>query len=305
MRQFLAWTGGLAALRPRFAAALTALLLALTAAQAGAQRFEQGLLWRIEGQGAPASHLLGTIHVADPRVTKLPPPVARELKAARSFTVEVGLEPSNLTALASRMVFLDGRDLPGVAGAELFDKAAGIVAKLGVPEPVFRLFKPWAAALLLSMPRQDPTQVLDYVLARIATEQGKPVYELESVFEQVEAFEGMAEQDQIALFRHAVDNHERLPRAISRLVDAWLARDLAAMWRISREGDNEGEEARRLNDLFTRRVIDERNTRMAERMQARLQEGGAFVAVGALHLYGDRGVLSLLERRGWRVTRVY
>jgi uncharacterized protein YbaP (TraB family) len=44
---------------------------------------------------------------------------------------------------------------------------------------------------------------------------------------------------------------------------------------------------------------------MADRMQARLNEGRAFVAVGALHLYGDRGVLALLERRGWSVTRVY
>jgi hypothetical protein len=37
----------------------------------------------------------------------------------------------------------------------------------------------------------------------------------------------------------------------------------------------------------------------------RLDAGGAFVAVGALHLYGDRGILSLLRQQGYRITRVY
>jgi hypothetical protein len=60
-----------------------------------------------------------------------------------------------------------------------------------------------------------------------------------------------------------------------------------------------------LNEVFTRRLLHERNVRMAERAEVRLREGGAFIAVGALHLYGGVGVLSLLEQRGWRVTRVY
>jgi uncharacterized protein YbaP (TraB family) len=60
-----------------------------------------------------------------------------------------------------------------------------------------------------------------------------------------------------------------------------------------------------LNEVFTRRLLYERNVRMAERAEPRLREGGAFSAVGALHLYGGSGVLALLEQRGWRVTRVY
>jgi uncharacterized protein YbaP (TraB family) len=115
----------------------------------------------------------------------------------------------------------------------------------------------------------------------------------------------MSEPDQAMLLRQAVAEYERLPRYIGRMVEAWLARDLAGMRRIGEEAAGSGAEARRLYETFSRRLLTERNARMARRMQERLKEGGAFVAVGALHLQGESGVLAELERRGWRVTRVY
>jgi uncharacterized protein YbaP (TraB family) len=286
------------------AAVLAALVLAWTL-PAAAQRYDRGLLWRIEGSGAQASHVFGTIHVSDARVTQLPPPVGRAFDGARSLTIEVGLDPSNLLALASRMVFVDGRDLPGAVGPELYEKTSALTSKLGLPEPAVRLFRPWAIALLLSVPQQNPNEVLDFILASTARAQGKPVHELETVDEQVGAFEGLPDGDQVVLLRRAVENYESMPRAIGRVIEAYLARDLAAMQRIGEEMAGGSVEVKRVNELITRRLLNERNVRMAERMQARLKEGNAFVAVGALHLYGGDGVLAELERRGWRVTRVY
>jgi uncharacterized protein YbaP (TraB family) len=282
-------------------AALSSVALQLSAAE----RYEQGLLWRVEGSGAVPSHVFGTVHLADPRVTRLPPAVAREFERSRSLTLEAGLDSDAILALAGRMVFTDGRDLPGVAGAELFDRTARLTAGLGLPEALLRPFKPWAVAMLLSVPPQDPSSVLDVVLGRLASEQGKPVLPLESLDEQVSVFEEMSLPDQVALLSQAVDEYEQLPRLTGRVIDAYLARDLAALWRISQESAGAGADERRLNDVLMRRLLHERNDRMAERAEARLKEGGAFIAVGALHLYGSGGVLALLERRGWRITRVY
>jgi uncharacterized protein YbaP (TraB family) len=139
----------------------------------------------------------------------------------------------------------------------------------------------------------------------MAREQGKPVHELETLEEQVAVFEGMSDADQVMFLRQAVADYERMPRLINRMVETWLARDLAGMRGIGEEAAGGSPEAKRLNESFSRRLLTERNVRMATRMQARLKEGGAFVAVGALHLHGESGVLAELERRGWRVTRVY
>jgi len=53
-----------------------------------------------------------------------------------------------------------------------------------------------------------------------------------------------------------------------------------------------------LKAVFDRRLLFDRNARMVARMQPQLKSGQAFVAVGALHLYGEQGLLSLLTARG-------
>jgi uncharacterized protein YbaP (TraB family) len=53
------------------------------------------------------------------------------------------------------------------------------------------------------------------------------------------------------------------------------------------------------------RLLFQRNRRMVERMAVRLAEGNAFIAIGALHLPGDQGVLALLEQQGYEVSVVY
>ena len=279
--------------------------VAQPASARAAAPYAQGLLWKIESAGAAPSYLFGTIHVSDPRVTVLPPPVRQTFEAAATFTMELKFEPGNALQLANRMLYLDGRELPAVIGAALYEKVAAVAPTIGVPAEVLRRFKPWAVALLLIMPQSDAENILDNRLYQLALAQKKGVFELETVDEQVEAFEGLAESDQIALLRSAVANRERLPARVQRLIDAYLRRDLAEFMRISDE-DAAGDPAmKRLNAAFMERLLDARNVRMAERMESQLKSGRAFVAIGALHLYGERGVLARLASRGYRVSRVY
>lgn len=274
-------------------------------AQTRAPAFDQGLLWRVEKPGTAPSYLFGTAHLADKRVTTLPDIVRKELDAARSFTMEVALDSSSVLTLAARMVFMDGRDLPGVAGADLYRKVVPLTRDLGLPPEAVRMFKPWAMVLLLQMPQQQIEDVLDATLHRIAAQQGKALSYLETVDEQVGSFEKMSDAEQVALLGLAVETHAGLKAATEKLVQAYLARDLGMMWQIGEADIAQRPELRPLKAVFDRRLLFDRNARMAARMQPQLKAGQAFVAVGALHLYGEQGVLSLLARDGYRVSRVY
>ena len=295
------------------AALLIALLISVAAlaptasaqqpASRGAAAYTQGLLWKIEGAGGAPSHVFGTIHLADPRVLALPQPVKQTLDSSASFTMEVRFDGGNMVELAKRMIYMDGRDLPGVIGTPLYEKVAAVAPTLGLPPELLRRFKPWAVTLLLIVPQQDAENILDNRLYQMAVQQKKDIHQLETVEEQVATFEGMAESDQIALLRYAVENRERLRGSMGLMVDAYLKRDLAEMMRVSDDASDPA--MKRMSAAFMERLLYERNVRMAERMEPQLKTGRAFVAVGALHLYGERGVLARLVSRGYRVTRVY
>jgi uncharacterized protein YbaP (TraB family) len=121
--------------------------------------------------------------------------------------------------------------------------------------------------------------------------------------EQLAVFDGLSEDDQVALLEETLKVGDRLPEVYERLLDAYVRRDLAELLRLGEEylrgGDGD------LADRFKEAALDVRNVRMAERMLPLFEAGGHFVAVGALHLPGDDGILARLRAAGLDLRRVY
>lgn len=260
------------------------------------------LLWRVRPPGGPVSHLFGTIHLEDPRVTRLPGPVEAAFRDAGTVVLEARLDQVNPLALAGRMMLADGRTLEQVAGADLYGSARELLARQGVPALVAQRLQPWAAAIILSVPRPRSGLFLDQVLAQRAREAGKTLRGLERLEEQLDALAGMTPDQQISLLREAVGRYEQLPGAVEQMVSAYLDRDLQ---RLAALGRRYGPADAGLASTFEERLIASRNRRMAQRVQPMLDAGATFVAVGALHLAGPDGLPRLLAREGYDVEPVY
>ena len=54
-----------------------------------------------------------------------------------------------------------------------------------------------------------------------------------------------------------------------------------------------------------RALLQDRNAIMAERAAPLLASGGAFIAVGALHLAGKTGLVEQFRADGYTVTKVW
>jgi len=163
--------------------------------------------------------------------------------------------------------------------------------------------KPWAVAVTLMTPPPETGVVLDLMLYQEATAQGKSVFGLETPMEQMSLFDSFSESDQIALLKDTLDHMNEIPQMFADLKAAYLDRDLARLVKVSDDSMRDNNPS--LVDEFNRKLIVERNHRMVERMQPLLKNGRQFIAVGALHLPGEEGLLNLLSEMGYSVTAVY
>jgi uncharacterized protein len=261
-----------------------------------------GLLWEIGSPDSSTSYLFGTIHSEDPGVIGLDPAVERAFTGSRQVILEVNLDTEATVSGAAAMFMTDGRRLSEIVGKALFEQTATALQSRGIPDVVAEHMKPWAAATALSMPVPETGMVLDMVLFQRARQAGKPLHGLETIAEQLDVFEGLPLDDQVALLRDAVEQFAGIDAMQAELLVAYKRQDLAAMLAINEAALATGDQ--RLAGEFERRLIVDRNHRMAERMEPYLQQGGAFVAVGALHLPGEQGLVSLLRQRGYSVRAV-
>ena len=263
----------------------------------------QGLLWKIDNGDGGVSYLFGTIHSEDPSVSTLPAVVEKAFMDSDQLVLEVVLDTSMMIYTSKAMLFTDGNRLSSVLGQQLFRKAASAMEERGIPELLLDRMKPWAVATALAMPEMRTGMFLDYVLYTRAQEEGMPIHGLETVQEQIGIFEDMSVEDQVAMLEETLQQRDLMEGIFTELLQAYRARDLARLVRINEELMASGN--RKLAEDLRARLINERNYRMADRLSAYLGAGNVFVAVGALHLPGEEGILRLLDKRGYMVTAVY
>jgi len=285
--------------------ALFIIVLAMPSLFADEKVSQKGLLWQITKPGLTQSYLFGTIHSEDHRVNKLPPIVYSRFKQAKSVSLELLMDIPTIMKSASAMFFTGEQSLDKVLEKKLFAQVVKALQRYQMPPKMVKRLKPWAVMATLSTPPSQTGDFLDLLLYREAQQLKIPTYGLEKVEEQLQVFEGLSLDEQVTLLKDTLKQAESMPKIFNKLHELYLQRDLTALMTYSIEYMQDGSDHKALLDTFYERAIDNRNFKMVEKMEERLQEGNAFIAVGALHLPGENGLLKLLQARGYRVLALY
>lgn len=263
---------------------------------------DQGRLWRIEQQGR-VSYLFGTMHSEHADVVTLPLIIRSHFESAKTLVLEMVLDQDAVLALSRAGMISDGPDLRELLGPALYRRTADAMEDYGVPEHALRSMKPWMVFSTLMMPKSRTGMFLDLQLYYEALAKGKTVKGIETAQEQIAVFDTMPIADQVVLLEDTLEQLPEMQAYFDRMREIYLSGDLAALERFSNEmmaGDDPELIAR-----FNRRFITDRNRLMAERLEPVLKDGDAFIAIGALHLPGEQGVLHLLQQKGYEVSAEY
>ena len=261
---------------------------------------DSALFWSISKDGEQAGFLLGTIHSEDPRVLDFPLEFMDDLSANQVYAMEMVPDLPTLKRLTEFMQYQDGTTLESRVGPERFTSLQLALSEYQVPPNWIARMKVWAVMMTLSVPPPETGFFMDFSLSLRAAGAGLKVVGLETLEQQLSFLEDMPVAQQLMLLDQALVEHEKVREIHEQMVDSYLAGDLLALKSQAEEQLDQLEPDAK--QYFMEQGIDMRNRRMLESLLPHLLTSQVFVAVGALHLPGESGLIQLLRARGYDLT---
>lgn len=262
-------------------------------------------LYEVRGQHGSV-HVMGTIHMGFGFEDILTPTARARFRAAKRVMTEADVAAADPERLIQAALLPPERSLRRILGEARWLQ---LVERIGeqIPEPLLDRLEPWLPSVMLGLDDLEHAladlapgsreHLMDVELMAEAQKQGKQLTYFETVEEQVAIFDSIPLDEQV--------------RELGRTLETESSAQAQSLLRAFSAGDEQAL-ARALFDEtelasspgFYERVLYQRNERWLPVIEKELARGGTFIAVGAGHLLGERGILAALRNRGYAVTRV-
>ena len=282
-----------------------ALVLLLVTCSAQAQY--KSLLWKISGNGLKdTSYLYGTMHTADSRILELSNRAKPYFDGSKAYAME--LDPDgekNMMGLMGKLMMGKDHSLQKMIPAKEYSYLDSICSsQMGLPMSMFDNVSPVIIMTIFEGVTMglDETSVtgkvpvLDLYFHEEAKKAKKKIIGIETVAEQLGALNSLSYQEQADMLTQEVDSFQVNKNGNSEVLKYYLDQDLDSL------SANDTEDKK--SEKFYKALVVDRNARMATRMSEFIKKQPTFIAVGALHLPGDIGVIALLRKKGVTVEPV-
>jgi len=218
---------------------------------------------------------------------------AEEQRMMRS----VLLNPSRLLAPSDKFL---RQEIP----AEEWALLEPLLEGYGITPEIADQIAPWYLTITLSNPScliaasTNGKAILDRRIETLAADAGVTVTGLETFDEVFAVFQDMSYYDQIRMLRTGLPTYALAEDYLETTKRFYLDGDIQQIWSFGKlivEEEAATPDAVEALDQFFEALLVGRNQRWMEALVPALSKGDRVVAVGALHLGGDDGLLRLLE----------
>lgn len=270
---------------------------------------QQTLLWKVSGNGLKKdAYLFGTHHLVPGSFLESFPKAAKHLRKSKNVVVEVVIDSSKIAPLNALMLQPDGPGWIGELSPSTRKSLDSVLnVHMGASIEQLAVLRPAAIStiLSLSLTQAESSELLkkykglplDASIAAKATKRKQSLIELESLEQQFNLLYVQPPLDsQIADLNQMVTLLDSVGPYSRQLITSYLQQDVAGMQKMLSDYS--------ANFGGMEKLLDERNAQWMQQLPGIFESGSSFVAVGALHLFGENGLIDLLQKAGYEVTPV-
>ncbi|MDB5257775.1 MAG: hypothetical protein JWM14_2470 [Chitinophagaceae bacterium] len=270
-----------------------------------AQATNTSVLYEISGGGLThKSYVFGTIHLRDKRVFEQVNNKKDSLwfcfKHCDIIAGELKFDKKEIKeALMDKVMMPDGITLQSLLSPESYEKVKAYATEtLGWKAIVIDRIKPLFSISLFTeaMEKADYKYPLDVYLQEQGEKKHKEIAGIETIDEQMQALSAMSLKDQAKELEDFVNNPTDSRAELEKMIQLYQERKLLDLYDVITTSG--------MSDSVETALLTDRNKLMAFRIETMMLRKPVFAAIGSAHLPGEKGVLELLRRKGYKVRAV-
>ncbi len=281
--------------------------------------YNQGIYWQAT-RGPDQISIIGTVHIYDPRLEAISDRLTPVIAAADILLVEADAAEqaemqSAMATDTSLFLITEGPTLIDLLPPDKWQTLATAATDRGVPPFMIAKMQPWFAMLTLAIPPCAMAEMaqgrmgLDHMLMTTAEMSDVPTQSLEPWNTAFDLLSQGTMDDQLDMLMVSLGQDGAQAMLLNETLEAYFAQEVARIWEVSRIAstmtDVPAEEGLAAYAELEELLLNNRNRNwMPHIAQAAQDHDDIVIAVGAAHLIGEQGILSLLAAEGWTLTRI-
>ena len=262
---------------------------------------EEGVFWEISGENLTApSYLFGTIHLICEEDFALSDQVTDKLSESEALVLEIDMDdPALQIEMMNNIYNKEGQQITDyLSKEEYLELHTFLKERTGMDLDMLKGMRPMVLmSLIYNNLLACETRSFENELMKLAHAEEIEVVGMETVEDQLSLFDIIPLKDQYRTFYTYTSNLEKGQREFRKLIMSYKEENILELLKMV----GESPEYKDYQDVF----LSDRNKNWVGSMGNIMKDEPVFFAVGAGHLAGPEGLISLLKKEGFKLKRIF